>query len=156
MVVVFFGTPAFAVPTLEAILASEHSVAAVVTQPDRPRGRGQKTSASPVKEAALAAGLPVLQPASVKTPEFAAALSSLHADIAVVAAYGQILTQQLLDTPRLGMINVHASLLPRYRGAAPVHRAVINGDRETGVTIMRMVKALDAGPMIAVEHVPIG
>jgi methionyl-tRNA formyltransferase len=156
MVVVFFGTPAFAVPTLEAILASDQTVAAVVTQPDRPRGRGQKTTASPVKEAAVAAGIPVLQPESVKTPEFAAELTSLHADIAVVAAYGQILTQQLLDTPRLGMINVHASVLPRYRGAAPVHRAIINGDRETGVTIMRMVRALDAGPMIAVERVPIG
>lgn len=156
MVVVFFGTPAFAVPTLEALLGSPHSVAAVVTQPDRPRGRGQKTTASPVKEAALAAGLPILQPASVKTAEFAAELSALRADIGVVAAYGQILTQPLLDTPRLGMINVHASLLPRYRGAAPVHRAVINGDRETGITIMRMVRALDAGPMIAVARVPIG
>src|SRR5580765_8099358 len=156
MVVVFFGTPAFAVPTFEAILASQHAVAAVVTQPDRPRGRGQKTSASPVKEAALAAGLPVLQPASVKTPEFSADLTSLHADVAVVAAYGQILTQLLLDTPRLGMINVHASLLPRYRGAAPVHRAIINGDAETGVTIMRLVKALDAGGMLAVARRPIG
>ncbi len=156
MVIVFFGTPAFAVPTLGALLASSHHVAAVVTQPDRPRGRGQKTTASPVKEAATAAGLRVLQPASVKTPEFAAELAALTADIAVVAAYGQILTQPLLDTPRLGMINVHASALPRYRGAAPVHRAIINGERESGVTIMRMVKALDAGPMISVEHVPIG
>ena len=156
MVVVFFGTPAFAVPTLEALLRSPHTLAAVVTQPDRPRGRGQQTTASPVKDAATAAQIAVLQPASVKTPEFAAELSALHADIAVVAAYGQILTQQLLDTPRLGMVNVHASLLPRYRGAAPVHRAIINGDAETGVTIMRMVKALDAGPMIAVVRVPIG
>jgi methionyl-tRNA formyltransferase len=156
MVIVFFGTPAFAVPTLEAIRASRHTVAAVVTQPDRPRGRGQKTTASPVKDAAAAAGLPVLQPASVKTPDFSTELASLNADIGVVAAYGQILTQQLLDTPRLGLINVHASILPRYRGAAPVHRAVINGDRETGVTIMRMVKALDAGPMIAVGRVSIG
>ena len=156
MVVVFFGTPAFAVPTLEALLGSAHTVAAVVTQPDRPRGRGQKTTASPVKEAALAAGVPVLQPESVKTPEFAAELSALHADIGVVAAYGQILTQQLLDTPRLGMINVHASLLPRYRGAAPINRSIINGDTETGVTIMRMVRALDAGAMLAKHKVPIG
>jgi methionyl-tRNA formyltransferase len=156
MVVVFFGTPAFAVPTLEALVRSSHTVAAVVTQPDRPRGRGQKTTASPVKDAAIAAGIPVLQPASVKTPAFAAEMSALGADIAVVAAYGQILTQQLLDTPRLGMINVHASLLPRYRGAAPVHRSIINGDAETGVTIMRVVKALDAGPMIAVARTPIG
>jgi len=154
--IVFFGTPAFAVPTLDALLASPHSVAAVVTQPDRPRGRGQKTSASPVKDAALAASLAVLQPPSVKTAEFAGELSALQADIGVVAAYGQILTQQILSTPRLGMINVHASLLPRYRGAAPVHRAVIAGDTVTGVTIMRMVKALDAGPMLAVERVPIG
>jgi methionyl-tRNA formyltransferase len=156
MVVVFFGTPAFAVPTLEALLASAHRVVAVVTQPDRPRGRGQKTMASPVKVAAAAANVAVLQPASVKTPEFATELSRLDADIAIVAAYGQILTQQLLDTPRLGMINVHASLLPRYRGAAPVHRAIINGDAETGVTIMKMVKALDAGPMLAVANVAIG
>jgi methionyl-tRNA formyltransferase len=156
MVVVFFGTPAFAVPTLEALLASAHRVVAVVTQPDRPRGRGQKTTASPVKVVAAAANVVVLQPASVKTPEFATELPRLNADIAVVAAYGQILTQQLLDTPRLGMINVHASLLPRPRGAAPVHRAIINGDTETGVTIMKMVKALDAGPMLAVEKVAIG
>ena len=155
MRVVFFGTPAFAVPTLEALLSSPHQVVGTVTQPDRPRGRGQKTTASPVKEAALAAGLPVLQPVSVKTPDFAAELGALAPDIAVVAAYGQILTQQLLDTPRLGMINVHASLLPRYRGAAPVHRAIINGDTETGVTIMKMVRALDAGPMLATVRVAI-
>jgi len=154
--IVFFGTPAFAVPTLDALLSSRHTVVGVVTQPDRPRGRGQKTTPSPVKDTAIAAALAVLQPPSVKTPEFAADLSALEADIAVVAAYGQILTQQLLATPRLGMVNVHASLLPRYRGAAPVHRAIIDGETVTGVTIMRMVKALDAGPMIAVERVPIG
>src|SRR5947209_9631055 len=119
--VVFFGTPAFAVPTLDALVSSRHTVVGAVTQPDRPRGRGQQTTASPVKEAALAAGIAVLQPESVKTPEFARELSALGADIAIVAAYGQILTQQLLDIPRLGMINVHASILPRYRGAAPVH-----------------------------------
>ena len=126
--VVFFGTPAFAVPTLNAMLASRHIVAGVVTQPDRPRGRGQKLSASPVKDAALAAGLTVLQPESVKTTEFAQQLAALRADIGIVAAYGQILTETLLSTPRFGMINVHASLLPRYRGAAPVHRAVIDGE----------------------------
>jgi methionyl-tRNA formyltransferase len=147
--VVFFGTPAFAVPTLDALLESPHEVVAVVTQPDRPRGRGQKTTASPVKARAAVAGLPILQPQSVREPDFAAALSALNSDVGIVAAYGQILTQALLDTPRLGMLNVHASLLPRYRGASPVHRAVINGDVETGVTIMRMVKALDAGPMLA-------
>jgi methionyl-tRNA formyltransferase len=153
--VVFFGTPAFAVPTLDALLAAGHLVAAVVTQPDRPRGRGQKTTASPVKETATLANVPILQPSSIKTPEFSEALAALHPDIGIVAAYGQILTQEVLATPRLGMINVHASLLPRYRGAAPVHRAIINGDIETGVTIMRMVKALDAGPMIAAEPIPI-
>lgn len=154
--VVFFGTPSFAVPTLNALLASRHAVAAVVTQPDRPRGRGQKLSASPVKETALAAGLPVLQPESVKPAEFATQLAAIGADIAVVAAYGQILTERLLSIPAFGMINVHASLLPRYRGAAPVHRAIINGETTTGVTIMRMVRALDAGPIIAVEPVAIG
>ncbi len=153
--IVFFGTPAFAVPTLEALLASRHSVVGVVTQPDRPRGRGQKTTASPVKEAAVFAGLAVFQPPSVKDPDFAGVLASLDADLAVVAAYGQILTEQLLKTPRLGMINVHASLLPEYRGAAPIHRAIIDGRAETGVTIMRVVKALDAGPMLAVERMPI-
>jgi methionyl-tRNA formyltransferase len=147
--VVFFGTPDFAVPTLEALLESPHEVVAVVTQPDRPRGRGQKTTASAVKTRALAAGVPVLQPETVKDPAFSAALSALDSEVGIVAAYGQILTQALLDTPRLGMLNVHASLLPRYRGAAPVHRSVINGDLETGITIMRMVKALDAGPMLA-------
>ena len=154
--VVFFGTPSFAVPTLDALRSSRHTVIAVVTQPDRPRGRGQRTTASPVKDAAARAGVPVLQPPSVKTLEFAAELGLLNADIAVVAAYGQILTGQLLAIPRLGMINVHASLLPRYRGAAPIHRAIIAGEPSTGVTIMRMVRALDAGPMIAAEHVVIG
>jgi methionyl-tRNA formyltransferase len=154
--VVFFGTPSFAVPTLDALLGSRHTVVAVVTQPDRPRGRGQRTSASPVKERAAAAGVPVLQPQIVKTHEFAAGLSGLAPDIAVVAAYGQILTEQVLNTPRLGMINVHASLLPRYRGAAPIHRAIIAGESSTGVTIMRMVRALDAGAMIVAERINIG
>jgi len=154
--VVFFGTPAFAVPTLNALLVSPYTVVGVVTQPDRPRGRGQKLTASPVKDAALAAGVAVLQPASVKTREFPAELTALDADIGVVAAYGQILTEAVLATPRLGIVNVHASLLPRYRGAAPVHRAIIDGEAATGVTIMRMVRALDAGPMIATERVSIG
>jgi methionyl-tRNA formyltransferase len=154
--VVFFGTPSFAVPTLDALRSSRHSVIAVVTQPDRPRGRGQRMTASAVKETAVDAGVPVLQPAAVKTREFAAELGGLGADIAVVAAYGQILTEQLLAIPRHGMINVHASLLPRYRGAAPIHRAIIAGEASTGVTIMRMVRALDAGPMIAAERVDIG
>jgi methionyl-tRNA formyltransferase len=154
--VVFFGTPEFAVPTLDALLSSRHSVVAVVTQPDRPRGRGQKVSGAPVKQHAAAASLPILQPARIRDELFMAAISALDADLGVVAAYGKILTDDLLRTPRLGMINVHASLLPRYRGAAPVHRAIIEGERETGVTIMRVVKALDAGPMLATVHRPIG
>jgi methionyl-tRNA formyltransferase len=154
--IVFFGTPAFAVPTLDALLASRHHVVGVVTQPDRPRGRGHKTSDAPVKARATAAGLPILQPARLKDQPFLDALDALHADLGVVAAYGKILTGAVLETPRLGMINVHASLLPRYRGAAPVHRAIIAGERETGVTIMRIVKALDAGPMLATTRLPIG
>jgi methionyl-tRNA formyltransferase len=148
--VVFFGTPQFAVPSLEALFASHHTVVAVVTQPDRPRGRGQKTSDAPVKATAIAHGVQVLQPGRLKDTEFLHALAALNADIGVVAAYGRILTPAVLDTPPLGMVNVHASLLPRHRGAAPIHRAVIAGDAETGITIMRVVQALDAGPMIAV------
>jgi methionyl-tRNA formyltransferase len=153
--VVFFGTPEFAVPTLEALLGSRHAVAAVVTQPDRPRGRGQKTLDAPVKQHALAAGLTVLQPSTLKGAEFPAALHALAADIGVVAAYGRILSEAVLAVPPLGMINVHASLLPRWRGAAPVHRAVMAGDPETGVTIMRVVKALDAGAMLDATRRPI-
>lgn len=151
----FFGTPAFAVPTLEALLASPHPVVGVVTQPDRPRGRGQKTTLGPVKERAQAADVRVLQPVTLKAPEELDALAALEADIGVVAAYGKILSEGLINTPRYGMINVHASLLPKYRGAAPVHRAVIAGERETGVTIMRVVRALDAGPMLASTVRPI-
>jgi methionyl-tRNA formyltransferase len=156
MRVVFFGTPDFALPTLDALLRSRHQVVAVVTQPDRPRGRGQKTTGAPVKARALDAGLPVLQPDRLKEPAFLAALAALAPDLGVVAAYGKILTDAVLAAPRLGMINVHASLLPKYRGAAPVHRAIIAGDEETGVTIMRVVKALDAGPMIAAAARRIG
>jgi methionyl-tRNA formyltransferase len=147
--IVFFGTPDFAVPTLDALIASHHSVVGVVTQPDRPRGRGQRVSESPVKIRAAAAGVPILQPERLKDPAFLEQLSALRADLGVVAAYGKILTDAVLAAPPLGLLNVHASLLPRYRGAAPVHRAVIAGDDETGITIMRVVKALDAGPMLA-------
>jgi methionyl-tRNA formyltransferase len=153
--VVFFGTPAFAVPTLDALLASTHDVVGVVTQPDRPSGRGQKTTDAPVKARARAADLAILQPNALREPGFLSSLGALKADLGVVAAYGRILPESVLATPRLGMINVHASLLPRYRGAAPVHRAVIAGDNETGVTIMRVVKALDAGPMLATARRPI-
>lgn len=147
--VVFWGTPDFAVPTLRALLASRHQVVGVVTQPDKPRGRGQQVSDSPVKELALAHGLPIAQPERLKTPDFADTLGSWRADLGVVAAYGKIIPETIINLPRLGMINVHASLLPKYRGAAPVHRAVIDGEPETGVTIMRIVKELDAGAMFA-------
>jgi methionyl-tRNA formyltransferase len=156
MRVVFFGTPAFAVPTLTALLASHHQVVAVVTQPDKPRGRGHRISDAPVKALAVERGLPVLQPERLKREGFEEEFAALRADLGVVAAYGKILPEWLLRAPAFGMINVHASLLPKYRGAAPVHRAVINGDSETGVTIMRVVKALDAGPMMARVVRPIG
>ncbi|MCC7186118.1 MAG: methionyl-tRNA formyltransferase [Acidobacteria bacterium] len=155
MKVLYFGTPRFAVPTLELILRSAHPVVGVVTQPDRPRGRGQQVTPSPVKEVALAHGLPVLQPTRMKDDEWLAQVRALGADIGVVAAYGRILPQVLLDIPPQGLINVHASLLPRWRGAAPIHRAVIAGDAVTGVTIMRVVLALDAGPMLAKVDTPI-
>jgi methionyl-tRNA formyltransferase len=154
--VVFFGTPDFAVPTLSALLASRHPVVGVVTQPDRPRGRGHQVSASPVKMLALQNALPLLQPERMKDDAFLMALRALDADLGVVAAYGRILTDAILAIPRLGMVNVHASLLPRWRGAAPVHRAILAGDSETGVTIMRVVRELDAGAMLSAARVPIG
>ena len=150
--VVFFGTPEFAVPTLDALLRSPHVVAGVVTRPDRPRGRGQATTDAPVKARAASAGLPILQPERLKDPDLLDRLTALDADLGIVAAYGRMLTDPMLAIPRRGMLNVHASLLPRYRGAAPVHRAIIAGERDTGVTIMRVVQALDAGPTLA--HAP--
>ena len=150
--IVFFGTPAFAVPTIETLLASRHTIVGVVTQPDRPRGRGQKTTHAPVKAVAARAGLPILQPDRLKDEAFLHAFAELGADLGVVAAYGRILTDAVLAVPRLGFVNVHASLLPKYRGAAPIHRAIIAGEQETGVTIMRVVKALDAGPMLAARR----
>jgi methionyl-tRNA formyltransferase len=155
MRVVFFGTPAFAVPTLIRLAHSTHTVAGVVTQPDRPRGRGQQLSPSPVKAEAAALNLPVLQPDRLSSETFAPPLRALNADIGVVAAYGKILPDWLLAALPHGFINVHASLLPRYRGASPIHRAVMNGDEQTGATIMRVVKELDAGPMITCAAVPI-
>ncbi|HXG88249.1 MAG TPA: methionyl-tRNA formyltransferase [Vicinamibacterales bacterium] len=147
--VVLFGTPAFAVPTLRSLVASRHPVVGVVTQPDRPRGRGQKVTDAPVKALAVERGIPVLQPERLTRDGFADLFAAWQADLGVVAAYGKILPEWLLHAPRLGMINVHASLLPKHRGAAPVHRSIIAGDPTTGVTIMRVVKALDAGPMLA-------
>ena len=154
--VAFFGTPGFAVPTLEHLANSRHQVVGVITQPDKPRGRGQKITEGPVKSLATSLRVPVLQPAALARDQFESQFASLTADIGVVAAYGRILPDWLLAAPKFGLINVHASLLPRYRGASPVHRAVINGDSDTGVTIMRVVKALDAGPMLAAAIVPIG
>jgi len=154
--VAFFGTPDFGVPTLQALLRSRHSVVGVVTQPDRPRGRGQRVTDSPVKWVATTRGLPVLQPERLKDEAFLAAMRAWQADLGVVAAYGKILPSAALGMPRLGLVNVHASLLPRYRGAAPVHRAVIAGDTETGVSIMRVVQALDAGGVFATVTRPIG
>ena len=154
--IVFFGTPEFAVPSLQALLGSRHPVLAVVSQPDRPKGRGQRLQATPTKAAALAAGVPVLQPARIREDGFLGSLREMQADLGVVAAYGKILPDELLALPRLGLINVHASLLPRYRGAAPIHRAVIDGEPVTGVTIMRIVRELDAGPMMARAEHPIG
>ncbi len=154
--VVFLGTPEFAVPTLRCLLDSRHQVVAVVSQPDRPKGRGHRLAATPTRALALERHVPVLQPERVRDDAFLSEVRRLQPDLGVVAAYGKILPDALLAIPRLGMINVHASLLPAYRGAAPVHRAVIAGETETGVTIMRVVQALDAGPMLATVRHPIG
>ncbi len=157
MRIVFFGTPAFAVPSLAALVADPAiEVVAVVTQPDRPRGRGQKVTAGPVKTFAASHRLPVLQPARLADPGVREAIEGLGADLGVVAAYGKLLPAWLLAVPPLGMVNVHASLLPAYRGAAPVHRAIMDGVVETGVTIMRVVLELDAGPILDRVVVPIG
>lgn len=149
MKIVFAGTPDFAVPTLQALLNSAHQVCAVYTQPDRPAGRGRKLSASPVKKLAIAADIPVYQPENFKHTEDLDALAKLNPDLLVVIAYGLILPQAVLDTPKYGCINVHGSLLPRWRGAAPIHRALMAGDTKTGITIMKVVKKLDAGDMLA-------
>ena len=152
--VVFMGSPEFAVPSLQAV-AAEFEVVAVVCQPDKPAGRGKQLTAPAVKVAALALQLPVLQPASVRTPAFLAQLQELAADVAVVVAYGKILPRAVLEAFRLGCINVHGSLLPAYRGAAPIQWAVIDGLRETGVTIMQLDEGMDTGPMLATQTMPI-
>jgi methionyl-tRNA formyltransferase len=154
--IVFMGTPAFAVPTLDRLLASRHPVVGVVTQPDKPRGRGQRVSDAPVKALAVERGLPLIQPARLREPDVEATLRAWQPDLGVVAAYGKLIPDALLTVPRLGMINVHASLLPKYRGAAPIHWAVIKGETETGVTIMRVIRELDAGAMFAKVTRPIG
>lgn len=152
---IFAGTPDFAARHLAALLSSDHEVVAVYTQPDKPAGRGQKLTASPVKELALANDLPVYQPASLRNEEAQAELAALGADLMVVVAYGLILPKAVLDTPRLGCLNVHGSLLPRWRGAAPIQRAIWAGDAETGVTIMQMDVGLDTGAMIRKVSCPI-
>lgn len=155
MKIVFMGTPDFAVPSLKALLKAGHQVAGVVTQPDRPKGRGQKLAPPPVKAAALEAGLQIFQPEKIKTPEFVAILQKMAPELIVVAAFGQLLSEEILHLPEHGCINVHASLLPKYRGAAPIHWSVINGEPETGVTIMQMERGLDSGDMIVSAGIPI-
>ncbi len=154
--IVFAGTPEFALPTLEALAASRHRLIGVLTQPDRPAGRGRAPKPSAVKQRALELGLPLAQPAELKTPESRAALLQWAPDLMVVVAYGLILPRPVLAQPRLGCINVHASLLPRWRGAAPIARAILAGDRDTGVCIMQMEAGLDTGPVFATVTVPIG
>jgi methionyl-tRNA formyltransferase len=154
--IVFAGTPDFAVPPLDALHAAGHELVAVYTQPDRPAGRGQALTASPVKRRALDLGLRVEQPASLKSAEAAVRLREHRADLMVVAAYGLILPQAILDVPRLGCWNIHASLLPRWRGAAPIQRAILAGDASTGVTIMQMDAGLDTGPMLLLRPTSIG
>jgi methionyl-tRNA formyltransferase len=152
---IFLGTPQFALPSLEALLTGGEDVAAVVTQPDRPRGRGQVVSPSPVKERALAWRVPVLQPQRLKDPELIQRLASLEPELMIVVAYGRILTHEILDLPTEGFLNVHASLLPRYRGSAPINWALIRGERETGVTIQWVQYEVDSGPIFLQERVPI-
>ncbi len=153
--VVFLGTPAFAVPSLAALARAEE-VTLAVTNPDRPAGRGQAVRPPPVKVEALRLGIPVFQPEKVRHPESVARIAALHPDLIVVVAYGQILPPSILDIPRYGCINVHASILPRYRGAAPINWAIARGETETGVTIMKMDAGMDTGPMLHVRRMPIG
>jgi methionyl-tRNA formyltransferase len=156
MRIIFAGTPPFAAAALAALADAGHDIVLVLTQPDRPAGRGMKFSPSAVKQAALARGLPVYQPPSLKTPEAQTDLRAADADIMVVAAYGLILPQAVLDLPRFGCLNIHASLLPRWRGAAPIQRAILAGDAETGITIMQMDAGLDTGAMLSKTTVPVG
>jgi methionyl-tRNA formyltransferase len=149
------GTPGFAVPTLEAIHAAGHNIAAVYTQPDRPKGRGQELSFPPVKECALRLGLPVHQPLKIRAAEVQDELRAMAADVMVVVGYGQLIPQSIIDMPRLGIVNVHASLLPKYRGAAPIQWAVANGESVTGVTTMQINAGLDTGDMLAKATTPI-
>lgn len=155
MRIIFAGTPDFAAETLKALLNSEHEICAVYTQPDRPAGRGRKLTPSPVKQLAQEHDIPVEQPLNFKSEDSVATLAAYEADLMVVVAYGLLLPQNVLDTPKLGCINVHASLLPRWRGAAPIQRAILAGDKETGVGIMKMEAGLDTGPVLLEARCPI-
>ena len=155
MKIVYMGTPDFAVPPLAALVKAGYEVTAVVTQPDKPKGRGKTLMPTPVKEEAMKHEIPVYQPAKVRDPKFVETLTGLAPDIIVVAAFGQIIPKTILDLPKYGCINIHASLLPKYRGAAPIQQAVIDGEKESGVTIMRMGTGLDTGDMISKIVVPI-
>ena len=157
MRVVFCGTPQFAVPTLKHLLAQrDFEVQAVITQPDRPRGRGQQVSSSPVKETALAAGIPVRQPEKIRSPEAQELLERLAPDAVVIIAYGQIIPARLLPIPKYGWINLHASLLPKYRGAAPIHWAIAQGETKTGLTTMRIDAGMDTGDVLLQSEMEIG
>jgi methionyl-tRNA formyltransferase len=155
MKIIFAGTPEFAVPALVALIQAGHDIVMVLTQPDRPAGRGMRLRASPVKQLALQHGLIVYQPASLKLSEVQAAIAAVECDVMIIAAYGLIIPTTVLNIPKKGCYNIHGSLLPRWRGAAPIHRAILAGDVETGVTIMEVVPKLDAGAMISKGHIPI-
>ena len=155
MRIVFMGTPDFAVPSLRRLLADGHEIAAVYTQPDKPKNRGMRLTASPVKLVAMEHQIPVVQPQRLRDPGVLEELSAFQPELIVVAAYGKLLPREVIDLPPLGCINVHSSLLPKYRGAAPINWAVLNGEEETGVTIMEIAEALDAGDMLAQERTPI-
>lgn len=155
MKIVFMGTPDFSVPTLESLIASRHEVIAVVTQPDKPKGRGKEVQMTPVKATAIARGIPVYQPARAREASFVEEMRKLEPDVMVVIAFGQILSKELLDVPQFGCVNIHASLLPKYRGAAPIQWAVINGDTETGITTMMMDVGMDTGDMLEKLVVPL-
>lgn len=155
MRIIFMGTPDFAVPCLEALVKSGEEILGVITQPDRPKGRGKQLTPSPVKVKATEYGIPVYQPERIKTPEFVSLLKGIQTELIVVVAFGQLLSPEILNLPPYGCVNVHASLLPNYRGAAPIHRAVLNGEKTTGVTTMFMDKGLDTGDMILCQPIPI-
>lgn len=155
MKIIYMGTPEFSVGALEAMIEAGHEITAVVTQPDKPKGRGKEMQMTPVKECALKHGIPVLQPVKIKTPEAIAELRQYEADAFVVAAFGQIISKEILEMPRYGCINIHASLLPKYRGAAPIQRVILDGETETGVTIMQMDEGIDTGDMLMKTVVPI-